>query len=213
VSDDRVLLLDLDQTLYPKSTGLWSAISERINLFIVDRLGMAETRAAELRSAYLKEYGTTLHGLVDNHHVEAQDYLAFVHDLPLEQFLLPDPSLGKMLASLRPRRVVFTNASTQHAQRVLRALAIEDQVDQIIDILTLEMVNKPRPEAYHRALRLTGEPDPSACTLVDDLPVNLEPAYRLGMTTVLVGSEPDPTHVDFTIPSIHRLVDVLPQLA
>jgi FMN phosphatase YigB (HAD superfamily) len=40
--------------------------------------------------------------------------------------------------------------------------------------------------AYRKAIQLAGSPEPDGCLLVDDLPRNLEPAVKLGMTAVLV---------------------------
>ena len=37
----RVAFLDLDDTLYPPSSGVWDAIGERIQIFMMDRLGLS----------------------------------------------------------------------------------------------------------------------------------------------------------------------------
>jgi putative hydrolase of the HAD superfamily len=208
-SSRPTLFLDLDETLYPGGSGLWAAIGERIHLFLTDRMRLPLEEADRLRAQYLERYGTTLQGLVRHHGVDPVDYLEFVHDLPLGSYLQPDAELQRILAGLAFHRVVFTNSHRGHAMAVLRALDIESEVDQIVDILALELHNKPMPEAYVRALRLVNDPSPQACVMVDDLPRNLDPARRLGMRTILVGPTPQAPTVHIRIDSIHGLAKAL----
>ena len=62
-------------------------------------------------------------GLQARHNVDAADYLAFVHDLPLKDYLTPNPVQREILASLTSRKLIFTNADVPHARRVLAALS------------------------------------------------------------------------------------------
>jgi putative hydrolase of the HAD superfamily len=212
MSNYRVLFLDLDDTLYPSTCGLWQAIGDRIITFMTDRLDISAQKANELRQDYYRTYGTTLNGLRKHHNVDPLDYLNFVHDVPIDSFLQPDPELRKMLTNVVQKRVIFTNASCDHAERVLNRLGIEEQIDQVIDIITLDYHNKPEPSAYLRALSLTGENDPSACLLVDDRSRNLIPGGAMGMTTVLIGEDdPDP-NIDFQINIITQLTRTVPGL-
>jgi putative hydrolase of the HAD superfamily len=208
----RVAFLDLDDTLYPPASGVWNAIGERIQAFMMDRLGLSYHQATDLRRRYFEQYGTTLNGLWHNHAVEPAEYLAFVHAVPLEDMLQPDPDLAGMLRGLHQKRVVFTNANLQHAERVLACLGITQEIDAIIDLFALEMVNKPEPGAYLRAMAIAGVQDPAACVLADDLPRNLVPARALGMTTVLVGPGPADGGADVHIQRITDLVTALPRL-
>ncbi len=208
----RTLFLDLDDTLYPGTSGVWQAIGVRIREYMIQRVGIPLDDADRLRGSYLETYGTTLNGLVANFHVDPHDYLDFVHDIPVEEMLNPDPCLRQMLASLPQRKVLFTNASRRHADRVLRRLGIADVIDAIADLFALEMTNKPEVAAYRRVMALAGEPDPTACVIVDDMLRNLIPAGRLGMTTVLVSHDDRHAPVDRRIASIHELTAALPEL-
>lgn len=208
----HTLFLDLDDTLYPHGNGVWHAIGDRITLFLMDRLGLTETDAIDLRRQYFEQYGTTLNGLRIHHQIDPADYLEFVHAIPLERYLQPDPALRQMLTGLRVQRVVFTNADRAHAERVLRALDLADCFSSIIDIYALEFTNKPELAAYLRALALVGSPDPEACVLVDDMPRNLYPASGLGMTTVYVGPGSPPGAIHHRLDRIHRLPQAIPGL-
>jgi len=114
------LLFDLDDTLYHPSSGVWQAIGERINRFMAERVGIPAERVAALREQYFVTFGTTLNGLRANHGVDPEEYLAFVHDIPLDRLLAEDLQLQGMLALLPQRKVIFSNADRAHAQRVLQ---------------------------------------------------------------------------------------------
>jgi putative hydrolase of the HAD superfamily len=209
----RTLFFDLDDTLYPSSTGLWDAIRGRMSRYMSERLGLPEQDVPALRRMYFETYGTTLRGLQLHHGVDADEYLAYVHDLPLKDYLEPAPRLREMLLSLPQPRWIFTNADANHATRVLEVLGLAGCFSGIIDLRAREFVCKPELEAYLLALELAGEPRPADCLLLDDSPSNLAPAYRMGFSTVLVSldgrSHPAAMH---TIPNLLELPHVMPEL-
>lgn len=183
----RLLLFDLDETLYAPETGLWPVIGDRITLYIQERLGLTPEAAGALRRRYAQEYGITLAGLLRYHGVDPEDYLEFVHRVPLDEYLRPDPALNGMLARLPLPKAVLTNADANHARRVLDRLGVARHFGQVVDIRALEFVHKPLPEAYQKAAALLAV-QPAECVFIDDLPRNLAPARALGMVTVLVRS-------------------------
>jgi putative hydrolase of the HAD superfamily len=210
----RYVLFDLDNTLYPPACGLWEAIGERINLYLTERMRLPPAEAAVLRQRYLKAFGTTLEGLRREQAVDPLEYLGFVHNLPLANYLRPQPALEAMLARLPQVKVIFTNADAPHAERVLDQLGIRRHFASIIDILALNFVNKPDRLAYQRALELVGAA-PAECVFVEDTAHNLPPAHDLGMGTVLV-SPPAPERARHTpserwaTPGIdHHIADIL----
>ena len=183
------LFFDLDGTLYSNSTGLWDAIRDRMNLYMRDRIGIREKDVQQLREQYFKMYGTTLRGLQARHHVDVEDFLAFVHDLPLKDCLKPDPVQREIIASLQTRNLVFTNADVNHARRVLSVLKLDDLFDVIVDINAVSPYCKPMPESFAIAMDLADEPDPRKCVMIDDLPRTTRAALDVGMASLLYGCE------------------------
>jgi len=183
------VFFDLDDTLYPTSTGLWKAIKERMNLYMVECMGMDEKDVPALREQYFKMYGTTLRGLQTRHHVDVDEYLAYVHDLPLEQYLTPDHLQREVIASLPTRNLIFTNADLNHARRVLKVLNLDDLFETIIDINEVSPYCKPMPESFAIAQDLADEPDPRKCVMIDDLPHTTRAALEAGMASILYGTE------------------------
>ncbi len=188
------IFFDVDDTLYPNSSGLWRAIKERMNVYMRERIGIAENDVPILREKYYRAYGTTLRGLQEHHEIDVQDFLAYVHDLPLGDFLTPNPLQREVIASLSARRVAFTNADAAHARRVLNALALSDLFDAIVDVNAVTPYCKPMPESFEIAMRTAAETDASRCVMIDDLPRTTRAARELGMFGVLYGqteSSPD----------------------
>jgi putative hydrolase of the HAD superfamily len=208
------LFFDLDDTLYPNSSGLWQAIRARMGEYMAERLGLPREQIPELRRMYFQTYGTTLRGLQIHHQVDADDYLEYVHDLPLHEYLQPAPGLRATLLSLPQSRWIFTNADADHARRVLAVLDLADCFTGIIDVRAIAFACKPEPVAYQRALALAGNPQPAGCVFFDDSSSNLAAAAELGFKTVLVGPVPQPPgfQATLTISSLLSLPQAMPVL-
>ena len=181
------LFFDLDDTLYPPNTGLWTAIAGRINLYMTERMGFPDEQVVSLREKYFREFGTTLRGLQANHGVDMDDYLAFVHDVPLEHYIHPDPDVQAAIASIPTRKFIFTNSDTNHARRVLDVLGLQGLFAGIIDVHSMAPYCKPMPEAFGLALKAAGAPEQQTCVLLDDQMRITRAARSLGIYTVLVG--------------------------
>jgi putative hydrolase of the HAD superfamily len=179
------VFFDLDDTLYPPGTGLWRTIKERMNIYMRERMGIPEDQIGTLREKYFMEYGTTLRGLQANHEINTDEFLAFVHDLPLGDYLAPNPILRDVIASLPTRNLIFTNADSAHADRVLTALDLRDLFDTIVDVNAVAPYCKPMPKSFEIAMQIAGETDPRNCVMIDDLPRTTRAAKDLGMFSLL----------------------------
>ena len=203
------VLFDLDNTIYPASSGLMKGIDVRINEYVKNLLGLDEQDSLRIRKQYYVEYGTTLHGLQRHHSVDADHYLEYVHDIAIESFLASDAELDHLLASLQATKAIFTNSPVGYARRVLQVLGIERHFSHIFDIRFSGFQPKPDPAVYQSvldALNVEGH----AALLVEDTAKNLAPARALGMTTILIG-EPDDTSValaDYVVPDVLAAIRV-----
>jgi len=193
------IFFDLDDTLYHPSCGIWDLIGDRMDQYIHDRLNLEWESIPTLRRSLYEAYGTTMRGLQMSYAIDPEDFLAFVHDVPVEERLQPDPFLRKILLALPLRRLVLTNADERHAKRVLLRLGIEDCFEGIIDIHQVAPACKPLPEAFQKALMVAGEDQAARCIFIDDSPRNLLTARELGFFTILVGS-------NLPHPSAHRSI-------
>ncbi|KAK9684205.1 hypothetical protein RND81_10G193700 [Saponaria officinalis] len=137
------LLFDLDDTLYPLSSGLAKAVLKNIHDYMVEKLGIERSKLDDLSNLLYKNYGTTMAGLrAIGYDFDYDEYHSFVHGrLPYDN-LKPDPVLRNLLLSLPIRKVIFTNADKIHAVKVLNKLGLEDCFEGIICFETLNPVHK-----------------------------------------------------------------------
>jgi putative hydrolase of the HAD superfamily len=200
---------DLDETLYPASSGLWEAIRGRINLYLRERMGFTPEEIDARRESYFRQYGTTLRGLQANYSVDMEDYLAFVHAIPLEQYIHPDPTMRVILAGLPGRKFIFTNADQAHALRVMNVLGVADLFDAILDVHVIAPYCKPETGAFELALKAAGDPEPHNCVLIDDQARITRAAHQLGFYAVLMGKDGASSDADAVIASLADLPPAL----
>ena len=204
------ILFDLDNTLYPKSLGIFEMVVQRIWDYMEGPMGLEKDFAKQLRQEYVKRYGSTLRGLMAHYHVDPEDYLDYVHDVAVEKKLSPNPSLSDLLGSISFQKVIFTSAHRPHAQKVLSCLGVEQYFSSIFDISFADYVPKPNPEPYEKILAVLGVSG-EKCLMIEDTAVNLRPAKEMGMTTVLVSPNAVPLepHIDYQIADILDLRKIL----
>src|SRR5256885_7341079 len=185
----RDWIFDLDNCLYPASTGLFALIDERMGAYIQRLLGCDSVEAKRVQKSHFHEHGTTLAGLMREHGVDPHDFLDDVHAIPLDR-VGRDERLGRALGRLPGRKFVFTNGDAPYARRVLEAIGVHDHLDELHDIRASSYRPKPDPHGYALLCERFGI-DPKHALLADDMAQNLAPAKALGMTTVWVdnGSE------------------------
>jgi putative hydrolase of the HAD superfamily len=185
----RDWIFDLDNCLYPASSGLFELIDQRMGAYIQRLLDCDPVEARRVQKHHFHTHGTTLAGLMKEHSIDPHDFLDDVHSIELDRIEC-DERLGSALARLPGRKFVFTNGDAPYARRVLAAIGISDRFDDLHDIHSSELRPKPDPHGY-RLLCDRFDIDPAYALLVDDMAQNLAPAKALGMTTIWVdnGSE------------------------
>ncbi|KAH7542428.1 hypothetical protein FEM48_Zijuj02G0072500 [Ziziphus jujuba var. spinosa] len=176
------LLFDLDDTLYPFSSGLSLEICKNIQEYMLQRLGMEKDKVPELCLSLYKDYGTTLAGLrAIGYNFEYDDFHSFVHGRLSYDILKPDPVLRGLLLSLPFRKVIFTNADKAHAAKVLSRLGLEDCFEGIICFETLNPTNNDIP-ANKDEIESGGRP---STTLSAGIPDANEDLHHLNANRVL----------------------------
>ena len=187
----RDWIFDLDNCLYPASTGLFALIDERMTAYIERLLDVGPEEARR----------------VQKHH-----FLEEVHDVPLDR-VKGDDRLARLLPRLPGRRFVFTNGDAAYARRVLQAIGVDEHFHEIHDIHASSYRAKPDPHGYELLCERLGI-DPVHALLADDMARNLVPAKELGMATVWVdnGSERGDDGYDAAMID-YRITDVADWLA
>ena len=205
-------VFDLDNTLYPAQHNLFAQVDKRMTAFIQDALSVSREEAYRLQKDYLRDYGTTLAGLMNRHNMAPDAFLDFVHDIDVS-VLAPDTALRDMIDALPGRKFIFTNGTQDHATRVATRLGIGGLFHDIFDIVSANYVPKPNAQIYPAMLAQFGiEAQRSA--FFEDMARNLPPAHALGMTTVLLRDADTPDyggpvgdeHIDHHAPDVKDIL-------
>ncbi|CAI9297964.1 unnamed protein product [Lactuca saligna] len=234
------LLFDVDDTLYPLSSGLSAECTKNIREYMVKKLGIEKTKVPEMCAQLYKDYGTTMAGLrALGYDFDHDDYHSFVHGRLPYEYLKPDPVLKALLHSLPIRKVIFSNANEAHVAEVLRRLGLEDCFEDVICFESLNPKNQDSPKSSvtgyddvsKRAVVLPESPiickpfenafqqafkmakiTPHKTLFFDDSIRNIQTAKLTGLDTVLVGFSQRKKGVDYALESIHNIKEALPEL-
>ncbi|MET3825009.1 putative hydrolase of the HAD superfamily [Sphingomonas sp. PvP055] len=197
----------MDNTLYPASARLFDQMDVKMTAYVARALGVDLVEARRIQKAYFFDHGTTLAGLMAEHGVDPHHFLDDVHDIEMD-VLEHNAPLAAAIARLPGRKIVFTNADTPYAGRVLDRLGLGESFEAIHDIHAMDLKPKPNASAY-AGLCAAFDIDPTESLFVEDMARNLAPAKAIGMTTVWIdngseqaAAEQDRSFIDFTTPDL-----------
>ncbi len=202
----RVWIFDLDNTLHDARARIFPSMHEQINAYLKRHFGVDDAGADAMRSRFWRVYGTTLYGLMRHHGTDPRHFLAETHVFPeLAGMVVRENALKHALARLAGTKLVFSNAPRHYVEEVLRALGVGRFFDAVYTIEDARFRGKPALHGFHVLLR-KHQLDPHRCALVDDIPVYLRAAHRLGMSTVWVTPRPRRVpYIDLSVRSVTEL--------
>ena len=178
-------IFDLDNTMYDINLGLFKKISNRITDFIMSKYSLDIDQAKKIQKEYYLKYGLTLRGLIVEKKIEPDEFLDYVHDVEHPELKKNDQLISK-IRILEGKKIIFTNATSKHAKKILKILELEHDFDQIIDIKDLEYIPKPDKRSYKKLLECLNlnKENLDKTIFFEDTVKNLIPAKELGITTV-----------------------------
>ena len=186
----RLWLLDMDDTLFEASAGMFAAIHRRMEDFIADRLDLPLDEAGRVQHKYWRDLGATYLGLERYEGIAPQEFFDATHRFDLAPFIhgrVLGARLRRAVAQLPGKRVVVTNGPACYADRVVRLLRLENVLDDVVSANDMNRLGRWRckPDGLlfsEICARMGVRPEHTA--LVEDSPANLKCAKRLGMQTV-----------------------------
>ena len=177
-------VFDLDNTLYSAESGIFQQVHELMGKFVSNKLKIDLDSAKKLQSKYFIKHGTTLKGLMDNHGVEPDEFLDYVHKLDYS-IIHPNNDLNKEISKLQGRKIIYTNANRQHVNEILLRLDLTNMFDEIFDIKMANYIPKPEINAYKDFIKRFNI-NPKTTIMFDDIAKNLVPAKTVGFTSVWI---------------------------
>lgn len=207
IKDHKYWVFDLDNTLYPHGTDLFTQVDRKMGEYIQNMFDISYPDAKKMQKSFFMEHGTTLRGLMTVHDIEPHDYLHYVHDIDFS-VLNVDHALNEALDKLPGEKYIYTNASADYADNVLTEIGLNGFFKDIFDIHDADFLPKPNKPSYHKMLDKF-KIDPKHSIMVEDIAINLKPAAELGMSTVWVKTDvhwsdtgKDYTKIDHVTPDL-----------
>ena len=207
LKNKKILLLDLDGTVYQDLEAVFGQVSKLMTKYISEKLKIDLKKAKELQTNYFYKYNTSLNGLMIHHDIPPLEFLNYVHNIDLS-FMKKDLILREQLEKLDMRKLIFTNGSADHAKNILSHLGIEDLFEGIFDITDAKYQPKPEPNAFDLMVKKFGI-NPKDTIYVEDIAKNLSIGKERGATTVwLINNEywgkkeSDKDYIDYKIENL-----------
>lgn len=183
----KLWFIDLDDTVLRSSGGLFVALHDRMNRFLMKEFGLSEEEATEMRQLYWAQYGTTFLGLWRRHGVDPLRFLTETHDFDVRPYLHKTGDPGRALERLPGRKVLYTNAPRNYAEAALTHLRLTHVFDDLVCSTDTHFLGDwaPKPSARmlsHLLARYRVRAAEAA--MVDDSFFNLRIAKEAGLRTV-----------------------------
>ena len=188
---NTVLVFDLDNTLYPYRSGLFTYINQRMNAFIQKRFDLSYEEVDQIRTNYIQRYGTTQQGLAEEHGISPEEFLCYAHDIEIEKYLQRSFLFRETLRTIPYPKYLFTNSPLHYARRILRHLQIEDLFVSLTTIEKLHYIGKPNRSAFEILFQQLPD-ELQEVKLIDDEPKNIEMGKQFGMIGILVNGREIP---------------------
>ena len=124
--------------------------------------------------------------LKERFNIDEFEFMDYVHDIDLTDHLTKNIALRNLISAYPQRKFIFTNADTNHVNRILKFLDLEDLFVAIIDIHTMMPHLKPHRKAFDKALEIARLTSWDGCAYLDDHPANIAQARNLGIYSILI---------------------------
>lgn len=209
-------IFDLDDTLYPKSSGLNIIIQNSLTKYIANYLKISIDAARELCVDYYRKYGSTICGLMETTDIKPRQFVREVHQNLDLSVIAPNPRLDEALSHLQGKKYIFTNGSYCHGLRVCKKLGIEKNINGFFGAQSTNFIPKPDPRAFEEFFARY-QIDPKASIFFDDSFRNLETISKMGTKTVWIADSQQeldsykilPSYVDYATADITSWLEEL----
>ncbi|ORD95461.1 hypothetical protein A0H76_789 [Hepatospora eriocheir] len=179
ISDDRVLVFDIDNTLY-KSKGINNNI-ERFTSWLKKRTSPEGFKQYLKGRSNMGSFNLTLNVL----NIDQQEFIDFtdekIKNIPKYS---KDNDLIFILSKIRHPKYAFTNARKEFAQKILRDLGIEKYFKAVfhpnIPSKRKPILFKPMKDSFKFVQKFLRIKNPKLITFYDDKEKNIKIAKMLG---------------------------------
>eukprot|EP00041_Stephanoeca_diplocostata_P025012 m.645336 g.645336 ORF g.645336 m.645336 type:complete len:232 (-) comp22651_c0_seq9:3992-4687(-) len=179
----KVLLFDLDETLYRSSTGIALKQRQGALRYMHEKLGVPVSECEAVWRREFQKTNQTAKALREAFPSTFDIDTYFKYSRIGYDLLHPLPIVRNFLHALPLRKMIFSNGSRVHVMNCLKRLDIADCFEGIISSDEMGHVCKPQADAFQIACRLA-QVKPREAIFFDDNIKNIRGARSLGMQTV-----------------------------
>ena len=205
----KILLIDIDNTIYPKSAGLQEELVRRAKIYIKKEIQPSTNHIEKFTKRLVNKYGSIMRGLIVEYKINAEDFIQFVFDIDVGIYLEPNPSLSSVLNGIALKKIAFSNSPEDYVTKVLDTVGVLDCFSDIYGSRFINYSSKCDPAVYEKVLRAL-DVAPTDCILIDDRRDYLLKAKELGISTILIdeGITSSIQGFDVVIPNILKIADI-----
>lgn len=202
-------IFDMDETLYPHQTGetpVKGQSGKAVKLLAAHNNLPEEQVQAQL-DALAKTHGDAFAAIRKILPFPFDAWYKQLKDEGLYAAIEPCPEVPELLEQMKQPKILFTNGGNGHVDHVFEQCGFKrDWFDQIITNETHDVLPKPATESYEAVLAAIGT-SAHTCAFVEDKVLNLEPAKKLGMTTIQVNTpQSEASYIDLYYAEIKQLL-------
>lgn len=212
----KVLIWDLDDTLYNKTEELADLLDTTMAKALVDDLGVpldldiAKAKVTESFRVY-RDGGEIF---VRDYGIEPRDLFFAYHKIKPVEAIIPYENLLDRIKQIPAEQYIFTASDRYASEKILKHLGIyEFFKDRYYSVEDFGVYRKnENVDVYLKYCEKIGA-KPQDCVFVDDSYSNLEFAKQAGMTTVRIyyknNSAKDKTYIDYAYKGLESFLDVI----
>lgn len=205
--EDKVLVFDLDGTLYADVSLIGEQESARILHFFMRKLRLnkeeAEAFIVKIRSKHYYDVDAFGHSLP----LSKKEFLDYICDVDVS--CLPiNEKLNELLREMSQPKYILTDSTRGHVKSVLHAIGVEEaHFKDVFDADAMDYDFKYTGGAYRRFFERYGFV-PNDCVMFEDNKVNIKTAKKAGMITVLIrNTDEHCSYADFEFKDINTALE------
>ena len=184
----QIFIFDLDGTLYPRSNGLYFAMSSLIRDWFKNQLNISDTNADRFFDDLRRTHPSALEA-IQEYGLSLPSFHSYVFGkLNPDAYLVENKRLQLMLGGLAGDKFIVTLSSREYSERVLRVLGISHCFSEIYNPGT-NWHTSLKIDIYEEIRKNCGLFPGEICIVGDNYEVDLETAYNKGYRCVLLSGK------------------------
>jgi putative hydrolase of the HAD superfamily len=183
--EDKVLVFDVDNTLYQAGDLVDQKEDVNIKRFFAEKLNIDENGAWQIIQDIRSRYRYDVDALESEYPFSKYEFMEKGCRVDMS-FLKPNLELNTLLQSIPQTKIIFTDNTANHVSDVFNAVGIDaDNFVGIFDAHSMNYTFKHQNKAFEMMLEHF-KVNPTNCIMFEDNITNLQMAKNFEMTTVLI---------------------------